>query len=98
MPKHGSSSVLGGSAVFPTYPRGVYESQNHDDARETCLKLTQGSVSRQAYALGERILEFERTVEGQREVREVHPEVSFRAMADRHLSWERFARAKATAA
>ncbi len=29
-----------GSAVFPTYPREVYEAQNYDAARETCLKLT----------------------------------------------------------
>ena len=76
-----------GSAVFPTYPREVYEAQNYDAARETCLKLTEGSISRHAYALGERILELERTVVGQREVREVHPEVSFRSMADQHLSW-----------
>jgi predicted RNase H-like nuclease len=62
---------------------------NYDAARETCLKLTQGSISRQAYALGERILELERMVEGKRQVREVHPEVSFRAMADRPLSWSK---------
>jgi len=76
-----------GSAVFPTYPREVYEAPNYDAARETCLKLTEGSISRQAYALGERILELERTVEGQHEVREVHPEVSFREMAGRFVSW-----------
>ena len=76
-----------GSAVFPTYPREVYEAVSYDAARETCLKLTKGSISRQAYALGERILELERTVTGQGQVREVHPEVSFRAMSDQHLSW-----------
>ena len=76
-----------GTSVFPTYPREVYEALNYDAARETCLKLTEGSISRQAYALGERILELERTVERQREVREVHPEVSFREMAGRHVSW-----------
>jgi predicted RNase H-like nuclease len=78
-----------GSAVFPTYPREVYAAADYDAARETCLRLTQGSISRQAWALRERILELERTVEGQREVREVHPEVSFREMAGRHLSWRK---------
>lgn len=76
-----------GSAVFPTYPREVYEAPTYDAAREACLSLTEGSISRQAYALGERILELERTVEGEHEVREVHPEVSFREMAGRHVSW-----------
>jgi predicted RNase H-like nuclease len=76
-----------GNTVFPTYPREVYEAADYDAARETCVKLTKGSISRQAYALGERILELEGMVERHRDIREVHPEVSFRAMADRHLSW-----------
>lgn len=76
-----------GNTVFPTYPREVYEAPNYDAAREACLKLTGGSISRQAYALGERILELEQTVNEQRDVREVHPEVSFRAMAKQDLSW-----------
>jgi predicted RNase H-like nuclease len=74
-----------GSSVFPTYPREVYEAPDYKAARGVCLKLTGGSLSAQAYALGERILEVERSVEGRPDVREVHPEVSFREMGDRHL-------------
>jgi len=50
-----------GSSVFPTYPREVYAALDYNTARERCLALTGGSrsISRQAYALGERVLELE---------------------------------------
>lgn len=76
-----------GSSVFPTYPREVYAAPDYDVARERCLALTGGSISRQAYALGERLLELEAAVAVRDGVREVHPEVSFCAMAGRHLAW-----------
>lgn len=76
-----------GSSVFPTYPREVYAASDYDVARERCLALTGGSISRQAYALGERLLELEAAVAVRDGVREVHPEVSFCAMAGRHLAW-----------
>jgi len=76
-----------GSSVFPTYPREVYEAPNYSAAREECLKLTDRSISQQAYALKERLLELDEVDTRQSDVREVHPEVSFRAMADRPLCW-----------
>ncbi len=78
-----------GSSVFPTYPREVYAALDYNTARERCLALTGGSrsISRQAYALGERVLELEEVVAVRDDIREVHPEVSFCAMAGRHLAW-----------
>lgn len=78
-----------GSSVFPTYPREVYAALDYNMARERCLALTDGSrsISRQAYALGERVLELEKAIAARDDVWEVHPEVSFCAMAGRHLAW-----------
>lgn len=76
-----------GSSVFPTYPREVYTAPDYNIARERCLALTGRSISQQAYALRDRLLELEDAVAMRDNVREVHPEVSFRAMAGRHLAW-----------
>ncbi len=77
------------SSVFPTYPREVYEEETYDAARERCLTLTGGSISRQAYGLRDRLLELEEAVSAHPNVFEVHPEVSFREMARRHLAWSK---------
>jgi predicted RNase H-like nuclease len=78
-----------GSSVFPTYPREVYAALDYNMARERCLTLTGGSrsISRQAHALGERVLELEKVAAVRDDIWEVHPEVSFCAMAGRHLAW-----------
>jgi predicted RNase H-like nuclease len=76
-----------GSSVFPTYPREVYEAPTYDAAREESIRLLGISISRQAYGLGERLLELEQAVVARRDIWEVHPEVSFRAIAGRHLAW-----------
>ncbi|MGA7704190.1 MAG: DUF429 domain-containing protein [Solirubrobacteraceae bacterium] len=77
------------SSVFPTYPREIYAALDYNTAQERCLALTGGSrsISRQAYALSERVLELEEAVVLRDDIREVHPEVSFCAMAGRHLGW-----------
>ena len=75
------------SSVFPTYPREVYEASTIQAARKVSLRLLGISISDQAYRLGERLLELERTVVGRGNVWEVHPEVSFTALANRHLKW-----------
>jgi predicted RNase H-like nuclease len=74
-------------SVFPTYPRDVYLAEPYAEARRVCLELTGISISSQAYALRTRLLEVEAALPGSPDVREVHPEVSFRAMAGRHLTW-----------
>jgi predicted RNase H-like nuclease len=76
-----------GSSVFPTYPREVYAASTIKAAREVSLRLLGISTSDQAYRLGDRLLELERAVVGRADIWEVHPEVSFRAMAGRHLTW-----------
>jgi predicted RNase H-like nuclease len=80
-----------GSSVFPTYPRQVYAASTIEAAREVSLRLLGISISDQAYRLGDRLLELERAVVGRAEIWEVHPEVSFRAMAGRHLTWPKTA-------
>jgi predicted RNase H-like nuclease len=78
---------LRGRSVFPTYPREVYRASDYGEARRVSISLTGISISRQAYALGERLLELEAAVAQCKNVWEVHPEVSFRAMAGRPLPW-----------
>jgi predicted RNase H-like nuclease len=76
-----------GRSVFPTYPREVYAAPTYDAARQESIRLVGISISRQAYGLGDRLLELEQAVVARRDIWEVHPEVSFRAMAGRHLAW-----------
>jgi predicted RNase H-like nuclease len=77
-----------GSSVFPTYPREVYEAPSIEAARKVSVRLLGRSISHQAYGLRHRLLELEQGVAGHPlDIREVHPEVSFRAMAGRHLRW-----------
>jgi predicted RNase H-like nuclease len=76
-----------GSSVFPTYPREVYSASTIEGAREVSLRLLGISISAQAYRLGERLLELERVAAGRDQIREVHPEVSFCAMASHQLAW-----------
>jgi len=59
-----------GSSVFPTYSREVYAAPDCNMARERCLALTGDSISRQAYALGDRLLELEEAVAVRENVRE----------------------------
>jgi predicted RNase H-like nuclease len=75
-----------GSSVFPTYPREIYGIDDYGAACKRCKELTGTAISRQAYAIGERILELDEAAVGRGNVYEVHPEVSFRAMADRHIT------------
>jgi predicted RNase H-like nuclease len=66
------------SSVFLTPPLAALEQPTYALARQV-----DPSVSAQAWAIGRAILEVERTAD--RRVREVHPEVSFAALAGRPL-------------
>jgi predicted RNase H-like nuclease len=68
------------SSVFLTPPRAALEAKTHQEA------LAHAGLSRQAFALARKILEVDEAVAraGDR-VHEVHPEVSFAAMAGRPL-------------
>ncbi len=65
-------------SVFPTPPRSVLQAATYAEARKVLP-----SLSAQSFALGKKILEVEACLEER--VFEVHPEVSFAALAGRHL-------------
>jgi predicted RNase H-like nuclease len=69
------------SSVFPTPIREALHAADYQEARTVSLKLTQKSLSAQAYALRTKILEVEAwlTTTSVRAV-ETHPEVCFKAM------------------
>ena len=66
------------SSVFPTPPRAALVAATYVDARRVLP-----SLSAQSFALGKKILEVEGALEER--VFEVHPEVSFAALAGGHL-------------
>ncbi len=70
-------SLIGGSTVFPTYPRTIYECATHQEAVAVCRAKGWPGISRQSFGLWARIRE---VAPHAAEVHEVHPEVSFWAM------------------
>jgi len=66
------------STVFPTPPRAALVAATYAEARQALP-----SLSAQSFALGRKILEVEACLEDR--VFEVHPEVSFAALASRQL-------------
>jgi predicted RNase H-like nuclease len=71
------------SSVFTTLTRAAYGEQTRSDADEVNRRLSGQGVGAQAFALGPKILEVDAWVRSRPtvEVLEVHPEVSFAAMA-----------------
>jgi predicted RNase H-like nuclease len=92
-PRHADAAARGfvgpgrGSSVFPVYPREVYMSDGRAAAAVKSMRMMGKSISQQAYAIGKRLLEADAVTAGRREVFEVHPEVSFCAMAGAPLTW-----------
>ena len=72
------------SSVFLCPPRRVLESATHAEASALARQINGSGISQQAYGLRHRILEVDPIVEER--VIEIHPEVSFRALAGRSLS------------
>jgi predicted RNase H-like nuclease len=70
------------SSVFPTPTRAALAAANYAEARSVLP-----SLSAQSFALGAKILEVERCLSER--VFEVHPEVSFAALAGRHLRYSK---------
>jgi predicted RNase H-like nuclease len=73
------------SSVFTTPIRSVLEAPTYAEARLIATELTGKSVSAQTYALARRILEVDEYAREDERVIEVHPEVSFRELAERPL-------------
>ena len=74
------------SSVFSTPIRPVLEAPSYAEARRVATELTGRSVSAQTYALARRILEVDGYASDDERVIEVHPEVSFRELAERPLA------------
>ena len=71
----------GASSVFFTPPRSVLKAGSFDMANQVSRNLGRGGVSRQSFALSNKILEVEPHAKADPRIFEVHPEVSFRQMA-----------------
>lgn len=74
------------SSVFPTPPREALETETYADARRWCREHWGRGLSAQSYALRDRILEADALAAEEDRLHEVHPEVSFRALAGAPLT------------
>ena len=69
------------SSVFPIAPRLVWLEQDYPAAAGRCQELTGNRLSRQAWALKPKLLEARECWLADERIHEVHPEVSFYALA-----------------
>ncbi|WP_267244811.1 DUF429 domain-containing protein [Streptomyces sp. PR69] len=94
-----AAALLGGlrSSVFRVPPRAVWQEDGYEAAGRLCRELTGAGLSRQTWALAVRLREANAcrdSAEGGERLFEVHPEVSFWALAGktplgrRKKSWE----------
>jgi predicted RNase H-like nuclease len=74
-------------SVFLTPPRRAIEAPSSDEAARICLELSGAGMSTQSYALRSRILDVDAQIRPNDTVIEIHPEVSFCALAGGHLSF-----------
>lgn len=73
------------SSVFDALPAPLTAATTYREALGECRSRYGRGISAQAFALRRRILEAAVLAESDRRLREVHPEVSFTAMAGAHL-------------
>jgi predicted RNase H-like nuclease len=69
------------ASVFLTPPRPVLEAPTYEEASRRSRDLLHAGISKQAYALRDKILEVDLPARQDERIHEVHPEISFRAMA-----------------
>ena len=74
------------SSVFSTPPRAALEAQSFAEANEIARAITGKGISQQAFALARKILEVQRLAEADERLIEMHPEVSFCALAGSPLA------------
>ncbi len=78
------------SSVFPTPPRAVIEAETYEEARRVAKDRYGIGVSSQAYrGLRAKILEVDAVIGSDNRLIEVHPEVSFRALAEHALQYSK---------
>ncbi|MFF4399352.1 DUF429 domain-containing protein [Streptomyces sp. NPDC001480] len=70
------------SSVFPIAPRMAWQEQDYRAAAARCQELTGNRLSQQAWALRPKLLEARTCWLTDERIHEVHPEVSFNALAD----------------
>jgi predicted RNase H-like nuclease len=75
------------SSVFPTPPRAVLEAATYDEALALAQGLGGPGISKQSFALAPKILEVDGAASADERIVEVHPEVSFRAMAGHSIEF-----------
>ena len=74
------------SSVFSTPPRSALEARTFAEAGQIARTITGKGISQQAFALGRKILEVHALAEVDERVIEMHPEVSFCALAGAPLA------------
>jgi predicted RNase H-like nuclease len=72
-----------------TLPEAVYTAASHGEAVNLARRLTGKGISRQSYALGPKIREAAAATTADSRLVEVHPEVSFAALAGAPLKWSK---------
>jgi predicted RNase H-like nuclease len=77
------------SSVFPTPPRDVLEAETYQDALRLSRKRYGIGLTAQSYALRRRILETDNVARSDPRLIEIHPEVTFRALAGRPLAFSK---------
>jgi predicted RNase H-like nuclease len=77
------------SSVFPTPPRSVLEAASYQEALGVSRNLGLAGISKQSFGLALRILEVDEIARSDLRVLQVHPEVSFRAMAGQPLKYSK---------
>lgn len=76
------------SSVFRVPPRAVWHREPYAAANALCRELTGAGMSVQAYGLRRKVLEADACLSaGRHRLHEVHPEVSFQAMAGAALAY-----------
>lgn len=78
-----------GSSVFPAPPLDVYDAPSYEEANRVLASLGMKKLSKQAWALLPKILEVDALARTDQRVFEVHPEVSFRALAGKGIAWSK---------
>jgi len=74
------------SSVFSTPPRAALQAESFAEANEIARSLTGKGISQQAFALARKILEVSPLAETDERLIEMHPEVSFCALAGEPLA------------
>lgn len=75
------------NSVFPTPPEEVLKAGSYPRANEVAERILGHKISQQSFALAKNIALVAEVAAADERVIEVHPEVSFRAMAGAPLEW-----------